>query len=142
MSSKIIILLFTIILLFFSSCLEETQNGKKNDNLYEQTLYRVDKIDSINNYYLIYASKEDTSYKIISKKKQTKSGIKIQVKGIYDFRLNSMLSDEFSYCAGIVSFIMLDSGTKISVIDTVYKFRSSSNIEGLYFLGHEEKSLR
>jgi hypothetical protein len=53
--------------------------------------YNVYKIDSIHNYYIIYAKGKGRSYKIISQKKITRSCEKIVVNGEYGFELKSML---------------------------------------------------
>ncbi len=50
--------------------------------------YKVYKIDSIDNFYLLYAKSGNWSYKIISKKEnQTKCNNVIQVSEKYDFNL-------------------------------------------------------
>jgi hypothetical protein len=53
--------------------------------------YRVYKIDSINDYYIIYAKKEKTIYKIISKKDNSYTKNKIRINKFYRFNLRSML---------------------------------------------------
>jgi hypothetical protein len=53
-------------------------------------VYKVYKIDSINNYYLIYALKDSIRYKVVSPKANAKKGMeKNEIGGVYKFKLHS-----------------------------------------------------
>lgn len=54
-----------------------------------KTLYEVYAIDSINNYYLIYAKKNDTLFKIVSKKQNDLKCKSISIGRFYPFSLKS-----------------------------------------------------
>ncbi|SIT26013.1 hypothetical protein SAMN05421786_11712 [Chryseobacterium ureilyticum] len=59
------------------------------DNSFKQ--YRVYKIDSLNNFYLIYAKKDKELYKIVSKKVSNNSCNKVLKPGSsYDFIIHSI----------------------------------------------------
>lgn len=104
-------------------------------------IYKVYKIDSINSYYLIYAKKEDSIFKIVSKKQQFENCNIIKENGEYEFDLHSSL---FGRNIGgesiprpnslMVNCFSYDDSTKIclekdSIIDLFY----GDNIEGLCF---------
>lgn len=81
------ILLSTLLLLFISCGKAIVYGTVKNDKL---NLYRVYKIETINDYYIIYASKKDSLYKIVSKKENKPSNwTKIKLNHFYNFNLHS-----------------------------------------------------
>jgi hypothetical protein len=104
--------------------------------------YKVYKIDSINNFYLIYAKKNDSLYKIVSKKEGIGNCNRIQEGKVYDFKLharsenrtidgikilpqNSLLVNCFSY----------DDSTKICLErDSINDLHYAENIKGLCFI--------
>lgn len=57
-----------------------------------QDRYHVTRIDSVGNYYTIYASRYDSTFKIVSKKSPKKC-LDIKVGSDYPFRLTSVLQD-------------------------------------------------
>lgn len=79
------------ITLLFLGLLISCKNLHSNINKPEsQSTYNVYKIDSINNYYLIYAKKHDSIFKIVSLKEQMSDCNKIK-KGLnYNFKLHSI----------------------------------------------------
>lgn len=68
--------------------------------------YLVYKIDSVNSYYLIYARKNDSLFKIVSKKLKTANCKSISIGKNYDFTLRSN------------SYYRALSGKKILVLTT------------------------
>lgn len=62
----------------------------KDDALF----YNVYKIDSVNNYFLIYAKKNNSHYKIVSEKKELKCKEKIRINAGYRFSLQSIWTQE------------------------------------------------
>ncbi|WP_330442264.1 hypothetical protein [Flavobacterium sp. C4GT6] len=69
-----------------------------------EAYYNIYKIDSINNYYLIYAKKQDSIYKIVSEKQKISNCKKIALQGNYNLRLRS-----FSSIAPIINSIKIYS---------------------------------
>jgi 2-hydroxy-3-keto-5-methylthiopentenyl-1-phosphate phosphatase len=67
-----------------------------SDKLVEQadTIYRIDSIDSVNSFYIIYALKDNQKYKIVSKKDDIKGCKKIVVGKDYKFNLESILAEK------------------------------------------------
>jgi hypothetical protein len=116
-----------------------TQMGGKYSN--EDLTYRVYKIDSINNYYLIYASKNDSLYKIVSKKETMKNCNRIQKNGEYDFKLHSTLSNRHIGNMDIsakslphVNCFYYDEQTYICLErDSINDLFHADNIKGLCF---------
>jgi hypothetical protein len=96
------------------------------------TSYKVYRIDSINNFYLIYASKSNIRYKIISKKQSAETKTKVRKGGCYDFELFGMLSNE-DVMPGPGGCVNVDSITRICIEDSIYNLYSASNLKGLYF---------
>ena len=69
-----------------------------------EAYYNIYKIDSINNYYLIYARKYDSIYKIVSEKQKISNCKKIALQGNYNLKLRS-----FSSIAPIINSIKIYS---------------------------------
>jgi hypothetical protein len=57
--------------------------------------YKVYKIDSLENLYLIYARKNDSIYKIISQNQKENNCKNIKVNGVYCFKLHSRFESKF-----------------------------------------------
>ncbi len=56
--------------------------------------YRITGIDSINSYYLIYATRDKLKFKIVSNKEASANGERIKSGKKYSLTLISMLSDK------------------------------------------------
>lgn len=127
------------ILITIGSILIGCFNLKCKDNGVKQNInssYRVYKIDSINNFYLIYAHKERIKYKIVSKKRFCEPKDKILIDGYYEFDLSSMIYDskELPIHPGGGGSIRVDSITTIFLEDSINDIFSAKNIEGLCFV--------
>lgn len=88
------------VLIFLSFCIYSCVAGKKkkkinNPEIGFREIYRVNKIDSIKNVYLIYAQKDTSLYKIVSLKDSIPC-IAIQVGGKYPFVLHSRVPKSFN----------------------------------------------
>lgn len=83
MKNKIIILLGV----FCIAC-----NTSYKTSVVNKDLYNVYKIDSINDYYLIYAKKKENLFKIVSEKDYTRNCDIIKKGQEYNFKLNSLTS--------------------------------------------------
>lgn len=75
-------ILFSVFICFvFYSC-----NSQKT--LYNNE-FKITKIEQMNDWYIIYAQKDKSKYKIVSKKSNNKDGIKIVKRKRYKFVLHS-----------------------------------------------------
>jgi hypothetical protein len=121
---------FIVIVCFNLKCIDRYNTQNAN------TSYHVYKVDSLNNFYLIYASKQGGKYKIVSEKKHCESGDKILKAGYYEFDLYSIIynSDTLPIHPGGVGSIQVDSLTTIFLEDSIYDIFSAKNINGLCFL--------
>lgn len=106
--------------------------------------YFISKIDSINNYYLVYAEKGDSLYKIVSKKSLNKC-IKIETYKEYSLLLHSM-SSQAPVINGVklspinyldVSCFRFDKNTDICKEDGIHDLYLSDNLEGLCIVSPE-----
>jgi hypothetical protein len=99
--------------------------------------FKIVKLDSIDNVYLIYARQKDTLYKIVSLREANNSGRSIVVGSIYRLDLVSLfiknfqgydLSPVHSMDIGGISY----SGTLIKVErDSIVDLYRAKNIKGL-----------
>jgi hypothetical protein len=99
--------------------------------------FKIVKLDSISNVYLIYARQKDTLYKIVSLKEATHTGRSIVVGSSYQLDLVSLfirnfqgydLSPQNTLDIGGISF----SGTLIKVErDSIVDLYRARNVKGL-----------
>ena len=103
-------------------------------------LYKVYKIDSINNYYLIYAKKKDSLYKLVSKKQVTGNCANIGLNQEYAFSLTSIWNQNITIegrnispsLTPHVSCLSFDDSTKICLEkDSINDLFHADNIRGL-----------
>ncbi len=102
--------------------------------------FKIVKLDSIKNVYLIYARQKDTLYKIVSVKETTHTGQSIVVGSSYQLDLVSLfiknfqgydLSPQHTLDIGGISY----SGTLIKVErDSIVDLYRARNIKGLCFI--------
>jgi len=105
--------------------------------------YRVYKIDSINNYYLIYAKANHTLYKIVSKKEPTASSCKIKTGEKYKFKLHSIWNQDL-FINGVnvspritphITCLGFDSITSICIErPLINDLHYADNIRGLFYI--------
>lgn len=120
-----------------------TNNAVVNTEVYNKEKYTVYKIDSINNYYLIYLNFKEKNYKIISKKELTIKCKPIKMGDKYDsFNLERIIKPEDyipkniqtgSPLEFVPDCIKFDEQTEICRdrgMDNIYK---SDNLKGLCF---------
>lgn len=124
-------------ILFISCTSYKQQKTSKLENL-----YHVYKLDSINNYYLIYAKKQDTIYKVVSKKEKLANCKMININSDYEFTLHSM-RDSAPVINGIkmtpvnymdINCYQFDENTSICKEKDIYDLYFSDNIKGLCFI--------
>jgi hypothetical protein len=106
----------------------------------DSSRYRVYKIDSINDYYLIYARRGHSIFKIVSKKERTNKCSGIVVDDFYKFRLHSMMkvngrsiipANEIMELSGW----RIDNSTTVNFEgDSIRDLYYGDNIKGLCFI--------
>src|SRR5436189_6339627 len=122
--------------LFFWAFLNLSCSDNHHSDSYKNTNdYKVYKIDSIKNYYLIYALKKNVRFKIISSKEFNENCKEIKQESYYDFRLTSLLHSfgVEEIAPGSAGCVYVDSVTKICIEDSIYDLYSGDNIKGLCF---------
>jgi hypothetical protein len=120
------------------SILAACRSSKNPDSLPGKD-FKIVRVDSINNVYLIYARQRDALYKIVSLKEGTNTGRSIVVGSSYPLDLVSLfiknfqgydLSPQRSLDIGGISF----SGTLIKLErDSIVDLYRAKNIKGLCF---------
>lgn len=133
---KLSILLFSILL---ASC--QTYK-KKTYKINDMTSFEVYKIDSINSYYLIYAKRTDTLYKIVSNKEKIKNCYSIRKGMKYKFKIHA-ISDNAPTIGGLkikpvnyldVACYQFDKETKICREDGMHDIYYVDNVKGLCYI--------
>lgn len=137
------LLIFLILISCGQSKLTHTKHANQIPLQNRDTVsYKVFKIDSINSYYLIYARKGDSLYKIISKKETIDNCNRISLHGEYDFNLHSILAnkitnqtEEESQNSLLVNCFVFDKLTTICLErDSINDLDYADNIKGLCFI--------
>ena len=113
----------------------------------ERKLYRVERIDSVNNYYLIFAESEDMKYEIISRKAGKQVCKQISVDNEYHFELSKDLlyttytGDKFQPVnyLDLENCIQVDDSTKICREGYMSGLYYVSNVRGLCFIEYIDK---
>jgi hypothetical protein len=99
-----------------------------------KVLFRVYKIDSIGNYYVIHADISYTKFQIVSKKVFCTIGDPIKVGKDYDFHLFSIFNDSgIEIPLESVRSIKIDSITTFNLNDSISDIYSAKNVDGLCF---------
>lgn len=131
---KIIVL--PLLALYISLSCNSNKNIMTDKNLY----YTVYKIDSLNNYYLLYVKKNDSLYKIVSKKTGFTKCEKIKINNHYKFKLHSIFKEGLKLngnpvLLGQVDCIGFEQNTYICIErDSINDLHYADNIIGLCFI--------
>lgn len=113
------------------------------EGLGDESVFKVYKIDSVNSYYLIYAQKQDSLFKIVSKKDSCLNTKLIEIGEKYAFLLKSIWNTPIQIKGANaspssvynVSCVNLDDSTKICLErDSINDVHTASNICGLCFV--------
>lgn len=140
---KILLFLFSIIFLF--SCNRRLVNNSESQvfNTIKDSVFTVHKIDSINDYYVVYLKKSDNWFKVVSKKDSGKhSRNKIEIKKSYFFNLHSLWNEKLIINGIDVSLsktpnvqcIGFDEKTSICIErDSINDLFTTKNLEGLKY---------
>ena len=122
-----------------------TTTGTANNNT--DSLFNVFKIDSINAYYLIYAKKDKSIYKIVSKKETILGSNKIEPRNRYYFKLYSIISNRKVANTSIlpqnsllVNCYSFDDTTQICLENGLLReLYYAENLKGLFLIETEKK---
>ena len=130
------ILALCMLLLYFSTK-EDKINGIEASSFDKVTncdsLFSVFRVDSIDNYYLVYAKMNNLKYKIISKKDSCIN--KIQFQKLYKLSLKSVFSGVSSYTRLSLSCYTFDNNTIICIEkDSINDLYVTENLRGLCFV--------
>jgi hypothetical protein len=126
-------------MLIACSSTNESNRHLENESV---SSYNVYKIDSINTYYLIYAKKSDSLYKIVSKKTDVIGANRIEINKNYEFKLRSSLlnrqidnSTVLPQNSLLVNCFSYDDTTQICLEgDWIRNLYHADNINGLYLI--------
>lgn len=114
---------------------------KKSKNI-DSEFHKVIKIDSINNYYLIYTTKNDSLFKIVSEKSYLNNCKKIKEGKDYPLKVVSM-SKSAPSIAGIkispvnyldVQCFQFDKNTQICKEEGIDDLYFTKNLNGLCYI--------
>ena len=123
--------------LFACTSIKKQENISKADKL-----YNVYKIDSINNYYLIYANRNDSLYKIVAQKEKKNNCNMIKSCLSYKFIIHSMRENP-PKIGGIkirpinymdINCFQFDKETRICKEDGIFDLYFADNVKGLCFI--------
>lgn len=122
-----------IIVVFIASCSTKVRSSATAS-------YYVYKIDSIKSYYLIYAKKSDSIYKIVSKKESLDQCLEIKEKQYYNFKLKSILKNRFENTSfpktmndADITCFAFDDDIQICKEKGIYDLHLADNVKGLCF---------
>jgi hypothetical protein len=149
--TKILILEYCVILMTLNICCsynqkklvskeksDTTDTAKEMEVQFEKIdSLKIYKIDSINNFYVIYGIKKNTRYKIVSKKEQHNNCNPIRPNSYYSFQLSSML-----YTIGNIRIapgapigcVIVDTATEVCLEDSIYDLYFSKSLKGLCYI--------
>lgn len=115
--------------------------SKKNDNCCCSVEFYINSIDSINDYYIIYAREriKGHNYKIVSKKEQCESNNKIKVGGTYYLETTSiftaMIDGKEEYIGDNLFCITIsDSRFCKEPENYIFDVSKSKNLRGLCYI--------
>lgn len=134
-----------ILAITFISCTSNRHvgSGIHQKEVNKQSMFKVYRIDSVNSYYLIYAQRKDSLFKIVSKKAGCVEKKLINTDAYYPFLLKSIWNTPIAI-EGVnaspssvynVNCINFDDSTKICLErDSISDLYIASNIQGLCFV--------
>ncbi|MCL9807716.1 hypothetical protein NAT51_19520 [Flavobacterium amniphilum] len=131
---KIVLAFFIVGIL---SCKTASLNSISDNSKISFTVY---KITSVKNYNLIYARRNDSIFKIVSKKNISKDCNKIKINEIYDFKLQSILKNRFKntkFKAPVnyldINCFIFEGDVKICKEKGIYDLYYTENLNGLCY---------
>lgn len=134
------LLILAISMELLNSCKSAKSNLVTSKEFTNLVNYKIYKIDSINNYYLIYAKKENLIYKIVSKKVNGdceklkinfEYNLKLQPMGIMKPNIDDPKKRPMNYLDFIDPCRKFDNDTKICLERYMTDLYFSENLKGL-----------
>lgn len=135
--------LISLLLLLFS-CAGAAHVEKSKAQNKNEILHKIEAIDSINSFYIVYTLIEERTYKIVSKKNNNEGCVKIKTGNSYKLKLESLLSEkiklgdtEFSSINSLqVDCFYFEENTKIcrEPDKNIYDLFKSENLNGLCYI--------
>jgi len=129
---------YIVVLIIFISC---KPSSVKQDNCCCLVECYINRIDSINDYYIIYAREriKGHNYKIISKKVQCESKNKIKLGGTYNLEISSiftaMINGKEEYIGDNLYCITInDSRFCKEPENLIFDVSKSKNLNGLCYI--------
>jgi hypothetical protein len=140
---KVFLFLYIVLLSCTNSKNVQSKIDTHSNMISDSSLYKIYRIDSLNSYYLVYAKRKDTFYKIVSKKEEIINSIKIKNGGEYELKLNSIWTKDIMV-GGVnvspsvtpnVTCLSFDDSTKICIErDSINDLHQAANLRGLYMV--------
>ncbi|MEL7006818.1 MAG: hypothetical protein AAFN93_29440 [Bacteroidota bacterium] len=130
------LILLTICLFIVSVGFQSRSENLDNIGLIFGTkCYEIHKIDSVGNYYLLYANAEGSPYKIVTDRrgKKPSKGIKVSVGSCYELKLID-IRDTFPGGHNLlITDFGLEDGTYVSIEpDSIWTVHLCKDITGLH----------
>ncbi|MFV0404831.1 MAG: hypothetical protein ACK5KV_12995 [Bacteroides graminisolvens] len=124
------------------SCKGAAQIVKEKDP--PDDLLKIDEINEVKSFYIIYAQRNDSIFKIVSKKRDKPNNLHKKIKVGESYLLNLRVIFPLDSILGFkvmnpldVSNIVLEDGFTVRIEESShYKIYESDNLKGLYY---EEK---
>ncbi|WP_373519266.1 hypothetical protein [Pricia sp.] len=137
--------IFLILILILFSCKSKNvgkETYKPKFELGIDVSAKISKIDSIENYYLIFIENEKEFYKIVSNKNQPKyhNGIKVKSGENYEFKLQPVTNrgapstnEKFPRPVNYLDITVCRNFDKTEICtESSYDLATASNLKGLY----------
>lgn len=133
-----LVLVLSFFIYFFLGCSSSKPKMAKLQ-ISTDSLFKVYKVDSSSNYYIIYAVKQGGKHKIISKMEFGQEGIAIKKDSFYGFNMHSLLYNfdgKDVSAGGLVGCVYVDSVTKVCTEDSIKDLEIANNVRGLFYLNN------
>ncbi len=130
--------LLYLFLLFGCSCVGAKKTIKSNSN--ESSLYVINRIKKLEGWNVIYASKGDSIFKVITKQyKNQSSECRIKKGKIYKLQLRWILENDQPQVSNYADVGCFDYGPKLRICiepkKGIYKLYYTHSLKGLCFIG-------
>lgn len=134
-------LIATILTITTIACSTTKKNCKQDEDMYSIT-----KIDSVDNYYVIYGKFKDDNYKLISEKTNSKCGNEVVVGKKYNLKTQSiftmkiMVKDTVREISNNVNIKCMTLGKTIickEYENGIYDVLKSENLQGLCYINRK-----
>jgi hypothetical protein len=128
-----------IVMLVIASVLMACSNTRQIEH---SQVYKIAKIDSLNNFYIVYATCGGQKFKIVSEKRNTLNCEKIRTGKSYPLKLSSILNQPIKFGdrtinSGsnlLVNCFMFDKDTEICRETNIPDLHNAENLIGLCYM--------